>query len=170
MSRNIYVETLSNTTGLSKFRCEVMKIIFNFTKSDLSGHALLQTLVSKISPGMRESWGVYVRKNGPASLHLLYEWLSKKEEALRLGGGTYSEHIPTPEPWTEKPKRKSVNALNAKQNPVKSTPPDSSERASAAHSNEPSVVCVYCEGPYRSSLVCLARGTVWEIAGKVRAE
>jgi hypothetical protein len=55
---------------------------------DLLGEGLLSDLVSKLSSGLRESWGNYIVKygDGDPSVILFHDWIVLRERALRLGG------------------------------------------------------------------------------------
>lgn len=88
------LKQLRDSSDIVLFRSEVGKVVHNFSimgmEADLKGQTLLAELVVKLSRGMKESWGNYVRKHGTSSVLGMYKWLGQKEEALRLGGGLTS--------------------------------------------------------------------------------
>jgi len=62
---------------------------------DLLGKGLLSDLVSKLSSGLRESWGNYIVKygDGDPSVILFHDWIVSRERALRLGGAIASSPL-----------------------------------------------------------------------------
>ena len=74
---------------INSFYTQVSQLVQMFERmgytSDLQGKGLLSDLTSKLPVNMLESWGNYVVKHGAGdpNVQLFFEWLSKKEEALR---------------------------------------------------------------------------------------
>jgi hypothetical protein len=84
---------IKDSSEIGSFCTQVSQLVQMFStmgyESDLTSIGLLSDLVGKLPLSMRESWGGFVVRFGKRlpTVELFHEWLLKKEEALRYGGG-----------------------------------------------------------------------------------
>lgn len=84
---------LTDITGIPALNTEVAQLVHMFRTmgydADLKAKGLLSDLTAKLPLSMRESWGRFVVQDskGDPCVETFHKWLSRKEEAIRFGGG-----------------------------------------------------------------------------------
>ena len=117
-------------------------------ESDLNAHGLLTDLVKKLPVHLCKSWGKYVQRNGIPNLRQFERWLSREEEALRLGGVVPPPTmISSSSRSSSKGKRlddvvRDTHAVQQKISPSKSPLPSKSNLGSISESK---AKCAFCD-------------------------